>query len=156
MPSCLPQFTKVYGPVTLSCSRDKEEAAYFFNDLQNILGEGGFPVSMSYKRPYEYDETENANVLMRAEALNHLSAHPGSQIIISYPRPFPKRSSPRRPWPTIHSSFSVDKSWTVHSSRSFCTIAISRKQSLSTKLEILRFVEESLTCSPLPMNSPTE
>ncbi|HQQ95673.1 MAG TPA: transcription-repair coupling factor [Cyclobacteriaceae bacterium] len=66
--------------------QDKEEAAYFFSDLQNILGEKEvFLFPMSYKRPYEYDETENANVLMRAEALNHLSAHPGSQIIISYP-----------------------------------------------------------------------
>ncbi len=65
---------------------DKEEAAYFANDLQNLLDEKEvFLFPMSYKRPYEYDETENANVLMRAEALNHLSAHPGSQIIITYP-----------------------------------------------------------------------
>ncbi len=40
---------------------------------------------MSYKRPYEYDETENANILMRAEVLNQLSTHPESQIIITYP-----------------------------------------------------------------------
>lgn len=66
--------------------QDKEEAAYFSNDLQNLLGEKEvFLFPMSYKRPYEYDETENANVLMRAEALSHLSAHPGSQIIITYP-----------------------------------------------------------------------
>ncbi len=65
---------------------DKEEAAYFFNDLQNLLGEKEiFLFPMSYKRPYEYDETENANVLMRAEVLNHLAAHPGSQIIVTYP-----------------------------------------------------------------------
>lgn len=65
---------------------DKEEASFFFNDLQNLLGEKEvFLFPMSYKRPYEYDETENANVLMRAEALNHLSAHPGSQILITYP-----------------------------------------------------------------------
>ncbi len=65
---------------------DKEEAAYFFNDIQNLLGDKEvFLFPMSYKRPYEYDETENANVLMRAEALNHLSAHPGSQIIVTYP-----------------------------------------------------------------------
>jgi transcription-repair coupling factor (superfamily II helicase) len=66
--------------------QDKEEAAYFLNDLQNLLGDKEvlfFP--MSYKRPYEYDETENANVLMRAETLNQLSAHPASQVIISYP-----------------------------------------------------------------------
>ena len=66
--------------------QDKEEAAYFSNDLQNLLGEKEvFLFPMSYKRPYEYDETENANVLMRAEALSHMSAHPGSQIIITYP-----------------------------------------------------------------------
>jgi transcription-repair coupling factor (superfamily II helicase) len=65
---------------------DKEEAAYFQNDLQNLLGTGEvlfFP--MSYKRPYEYDETENANILMRAEVLNQLAQHPDSQIIVTYP-----------------------------------------------------------------------
>ena len=65
---------------------DKEEAAYVFNDLQNLLGSKEvlfFP--MSYKRPYEYDETENANILMRAEVLNQIGNHPDSQIIITYP-----------------------------------------------------------------------
>lgn len=66
--------------------QDKEEAAYFSNDLQNLLGDKDvFLFPMSYKRPYEYDETENANMLMRAEALNNLSAHPGTQLIITYP-----------------------------------------------------------------------
>lgn len=65
---------------------DKEEASYFFNDLQNLLGEKEilfFP--MSYKRPYEYDETENANIVMRAEVLSQLNNHPESQIIVTYP-----------------------------------------------------------------------
>ncbi len=66
--------------------QDKDEAAFFSNDLQNLLSEKEvFLFPMSYKRAYEYDETENANVLMRAEALSHLSAHPGAQIIITYP-----------------------------------------------------------------------
>lgn len=65
---------------------DKEEASYFFNDLQNLLGEKEilfFP--MSYKRPYEYDETENANILMRAECLNQLSVPGKHNIIVTYP-----------------------------------------------------------------------
>ncbi len=65
---------------------DKEEAAYFLNDLQNLLGNKVilfFP--MSYQKPYEYDETENANILMRSEALTILSAHPDNQIIVTYP-----------------------------------------------------------------------
>jgi len=66
--------------------RDKEEALYLQNDLSNLLGQREillFP--MSYKRPYEYEETENANVLMRAETLNRLSEHPDSQLIVTYP-----------------------------------------------------------------------
>ena len=66
--------------------QDKEEASYFLNDLQNLLSQKEvllFP--MSYKRPYEYDEVENANILMRAEVLNHVANHPESQIIITYP-----------------------------------------------------------------------
>ncbi len=65
---------------------DKEEAGYFLNDLQNLLGNKEillFP--MSYKRPYEYDETENANILMRSEVLTQVSDHPNAQIIVTYP-----------------------------------------------------------------------
>ena len=42
---------------------DKEEAAYFQNDLQNLLDFKEpllFPTS--YKRPYQFDDIENANV----------------------------------------------------------------------------------------------
>ena len=53
---------------------DKEEAAYFFNDLQTLLGEKHilfFP--SSYKRPYQVEETDNANILQRAEVLNSIA-----------------------------------------------------------------------------------
>lgn len=66
--------------------QDKETASYFLNDLQNLLGDKEvlfFP--MSYKRPYEYDEIENANILMRSEVLTLITAKPDSQIIITYP-----------------------------------------------------------------------
>ncbi|WP_035559028.1 transcription-repair coupling factor [Hymenobacter sp. IS2118] len=71
---------------------DKDEAAYFLSDLQHLLPEGPeallFP--SSYKRPYQFDETENANVLMRAEALNRLNttraATTGNSVfIVTYP-----------------------------------------------------------------------
>ncbi len=65
---------------------DREEAAFFVNDLQNLLGEKEvFLFPMSYKRAYEYDEVENANILMRAEVLSQLSNHPEGNIIITYP-----------------------------------------------------------------------
>ena len=65
---------------------DREEASYFLNDLQSLLEKKEilfFP--MSYKRPYEYDEIENANVLLRSEALNQMGTHPEGNIIITYP-----------------------------------------------------------------------
>lgn len=65
--------------------QDKEEAAYFQNDLQNLLEREILLFPMSYKRPYEFDETENANILMRAEVLNHLSNKAKPEIIVTYP-----------------------------------------------------------------------
>lgn len=66
---------------------DKEEAAYFQNDLQNLL----FPQEVlffpsSYKRPYSFDETENANILMRTEVLNKINSYTNvPPVIVSYP-----------------------------------------------------------------------
>jgi transcription-repair coupling factor (superfamily II helicase) len=66
---------------------DKEEAAYFHNDLQNInqkLEVLLFPTS--YKKPYQLEETENANVLMRAEILNRINNPVGKgELIVTYP-----------------------------------------------------------------------
>ena len=66
---------------------DKEEAAYFHNDIQNLLGTKEvlfFPTS--YKRPYQFEETENANILMRAEILNRINHKTSSgEIIVTYP-----------------------------------------------------------------------
>ena len=66
---------------------DREEAAYFQNDLQNLMGKREvyfFPTS--YKRPYEFEETENANVLLRTELINKLNTK-GTEgiLIVSYP-----------------------------------------------------------------------
>ncbi|WP_221389709.1 transcription-repair coupling factor [Dyadobacter sp. NIV53] len=66
---------------------DREEAAYFQNDLQSLLGKTDvlfYPTS--YKRPYQYEEVDNANVLMRGEILNKLNTgKPGPFQIVTYP-----------------------------------------------------------------------
>ncbi len=65
---------------------DKEEAFYFLNDLQNLLPDKEilfFPTS--YKKPYQFEETDNANVLQRAEILNNLNTKSEPQLIVSYP-----------------------------------------------------------------------
>ena len=66
--------------------QDKEEAAYFLNDLEHLINDQDvlfYP--SSYRRPYQIDETDNANVLLRAEVLNRINSRKKSSIIVSYP-----------------------------------------------------------------------
>jgi transcription-repair coupling factor (superfamily II helicase) len=65
--------------------QDREEASYIVNDLQNLLESDILIFPMSYKRPYEYVETENANILMRAEVLNRLASKKKPEVIVTYP-----------------------------------------------------------------------
>lgn len=70
----------------LAIFNDKEEAAYFLNDLERIIGEDHvlfYPGS--YRRPYQIEETDNANVLLRAEVLNRINSRKKPAFIVSYP-----------------------------------------------------------------------
>ncbi|PRX57311.1 transcription-repair coupling factor [Flagellimonas meridianipacifica] len=65
---------------------DKEEAAYYLNDLELLVGEQDvlfYPGS--YRRPYQIEETDNANVLLRAEVLNRINSRKKPAIIVTYP-----------------------------------------------------------------------
>ncbi|MEI6866266.1 transcription-repair coupling factor [Flavicella sp.] len=65
---------------------DKEEAAYFLNDIEQIIGNKNvlfYP--SSYRRPYQIEETDNANILLRAGVLNRINSQKKPAIIISYP-----------------------------------------------------------------------
>ena len=65
---------------------DKEEAAYHLNDLEQLLNQKRvlfYPGS--YRRPYQIDETDNANVLMRSEVLNQINSRRKPVIIVTYP-----------------------------------------------------------------------
>ena len=64
---------------------DKEEAAYYLNDLEQLLNDHDvlfYPGS--YRRPYQIDETDNANILLRAEVLNRINSRKKPAIIVSY------------------------------------------------------------------------
>ena len=65
---------------------DKEEAAYYLNDLEQLIDQKKvlfYPGS--YRRPYQIDETDNANVLMRSEVLNRINSRKKPVIIVTYP-----------------------------------------------------------------------
>jgi transcription-repair coupling factor (superfamily II helicase) len=65
---------------------DKEEAAYFLNDLENLLGNEQvlfFPAS--YRMPYQHEEIDNSNILLRAEVLNKINTGKKHICIVTYP-----------------------------------------------------------------------
>ncbi len=66
---------------------DKEEAAYFLNDLEGLFPDDKrilfYPAS--YRVPYQIEETDNANVVSRAEVLERINN--GSNCwIVTYPQ----------------------------------------------------------------------
>ena len=65
---------------------EKEDAAYFYNDLTSILGDDNiFFFPGTYKRSVMYDQTEPANIILRAEVLNFLISGRRKCIIVTYP-----------------------------------------------------------------------
>ncbi len=65
---------------------NKEEAAYYLNDLEVLLDDKEvlfYPGS--YRRPYQIEETDNSNVLLRAEVLNRINSQKKPALIVTYP-----------------------------------------------------------------------
>jgi len=83
----LASYFQKLGGVHLILAQDKEEASFLNSDLQQLLGSEEYRIFPgSYKRPYHYDEVDNANVLIRAEMLNQLAEHRDTpRILITYP-----------------------------------------------------------------------
>ncbi len=76
---------------------DRESAAYFLNDFENILGERSalfFPSSL--KKPYNFPFIDNNNVLLRAEVLTHLSKNVKPLPVVTYAEAFHERVVTRK------------------------------------------------------------
>ncbi len=64
---------------------DKEEAAYALNEIEDIFGkEKVLFYPTSHLLPYQIEEVQNANIVLRAEVINTLSQKPTPYFIISY------------------------------------------------------------------------
>jgi transcription-repair coupling factor (superfamily II helicase) len=79
--------------------QDKEQAAYFYNDLQNIFDEKDASADTkkvlfyptSYKRPYEEETINNINVLSRTEVLKRINSQSRKLIVVTYPEAMSER-----------------------------------------------------------------
>lgn len=72
---------------------DRESSAFFYHDLEKLMGENGLPLSekhvhyfpASRRRPYEVEDIDNANVKLRSEIINKLVYANSAHIIVTYP-----------------------------------------------------------------------
>src|SRR6201747_188450 len=65
---------------------EREEAGYFQADLESLTGKEVLLFPSSYRKPFEFTQPDNSNVLARAEVLNELShTTEFGQLIVSYP-----------------------------------------------------------------------
>jgi transcription-repair coupling factor (superfamily II helicase) len=71
--------------VHLFVLNDKEEAAYFQNDLENLMGDKIQFYPSSYRFPYQEDHRDRSNVLLRAEVLKDFNHRKTRQIIVTHP-----------------------------------------------------------------------
>ncbi len=72
-------------PFLIICN-NKEEAAFYLNDLEQLVNKDQvlfYPGS--YRRPYQIEETNNANVLLRAEVLNRINSQKKPALLVTYP-----------------------------------------------------------------------
>lgn len=100
---------KTERPHLIICS-DREEAAYFYNDLENLFtaprtrdsfaennGAGRlFFFPSSSRVPYQAEKTDNANVLHRAETLNAINTQKRNYVIVSYPEALAEKVATRK------------------------------------------------------------
>ena len=84
---CLARFNAAGGKGFLLVCPDRESAGYAYGDMQYLLGDGRvlfYPAS--YRRAYQVEEIDNANVLLRGEALSSLASPEGASLcVVTYP-----------------------------------------------------------------------
>ena len=86
LPFVISNLFKVTDVPYLLIAEDKEEAAFYLNDLELLLNDKDvlfYPGS--YRRPYQLEETDNANVLLRSEVLNRINSRKKPALIVTYP-----------------------------------------------------------------------
>jgi transcription-repair coupling factor (superfamily II helicase) len=71
---------------------DKEEAAYFYHDIAQLLGEESvFFLPSSYKRSPEFGHPDSNQAILRTEALQNLRTAKPGQFFISFPEAIMER-----------------------------------------------------------------
>lgn len=78
--------SELFKSFSLCILPDKEEAAYFYNDLCNIRGEESslfFP--STFTRGIDFDNTNPSQVVLRTELLKNVNSGNNNKVIVTYP-----------------------------------------------------------------------
>ena len=71
---------------------DREEASYFFDDLNTLgLGENVLFFPSSYRRSIVHEIIESENIIFRTEVLNKLALNETGYLVITYPEAIMER-----------------------------------------------------------------
>jgi len=71
---------------------DREEAAYFQSDIENLLNKEILLFPSSFRKAYDFTQIDNTKVLQRAEVLNELiHASEYGKLIVTYPEALSER-----------------------------------------------------------------
>jgi transcription-repair coupling factor (superfamily II helicase) len=94
---------------------DKESAAYFLNDLEQLLQKRQrvlfFP--RSARVPYQEEVTENANIAMRAEVLNEINRAQNGLVIVTFSEAIAEQVISRRELSEQTFTLSLGESYTL-------------------------------------------
>ena len=75
---------------------DREEAAYFFDDLNNLgFADSTLFFPSSYKRSVQYGQPEQENIVQRTEVLNKSREQGAAFLIVTYPEALAEKVIPR-------------------------------------------------------------
>ncbi len=75
---------------------DREEAAYFFDDLNNLgFADSTLFFPSSYKRSVQYRQPEQENIVQRTEVLNKSREQGAAFLIVTYPEALAEKVIPR-------------------------------------------------------------
>lgn len=95
---------------------DKEEAAYFHNDLQKFEGKNFVSVFYpeSYRVPYQVENTDNSNIVLRAEVLKTISKRSKKPcVVVTYPDAIAENVVTRKQLNTNTFKVEVGKSYSI-------------------------------------------
>lgn len=100
-------FPSLGKSIVILCA-DRQSSLYAYGDMCSILGEEAvlyYPAS--YRRAYQMEEIDNANVLLRGEVLSHITSSASHKCIVTYADAIFEKVLPQK---TISSrSFSIKK-----------------------------------------------